>query len=109
MSNEQTKQIWQSGGIITAFFGLLFGLLEFFGVFVDPEIQAVITSEETIDKIVTAEQAKGLITVAMSIAFAYFRIRARRVISGGLDSAGKPFKWIGDLFKKKKDANIDEN
>jgi hypothetical protein len=102
MSNEQTKKPWQSGAIITALLGLVFGVCEYLGVFVDPELQAIIQSEDTVEKITSAEQVKGLVTVTISIAFAYFRLRARRAIEGGVDVLKQPFQWVGNLFKRKK-------
>jgi hypothetical protein len=102
MSESQPKKPWQSGAIITALLGLIFGICEYLGVFVDPELQQVIQSDATIEKITSAEQVKGLATVAISIAFAYFRLRARRAIEGGVDVLKQPFQWVGNLFKRKK-------
>jgi uncharacterized membrane protein len=102
MSNDQSKKPWQSGGIVTAFIMLLFGILEFFGYAVDPELQAIIQDEDTIERIIQSEQAKGLLVIALSIAFAYFRIRARRAIEGGADVLASPFRKIGQLFKRNK-------
>jgi hypothetical protein len=94
----QTKPIWQSGGIVTAFIALIFGVLQYFGIAVDPYLQEIIMSDETHEKIVETEKARGLLTIAISIAFGYFRIRATRAIEGGFNA---PINWIRGLFKKK--------
>lgn len=102
MSENHTKKPWQSGAIITALIALIFGVLEYYGIAIDPELRQTIENPETIDKITSAEQVKGLITVAISVAFIYFRIRARRAIEGGVDVLAKPIHWIRNLFTRKK-------
>lgn len=106
MSNENTKKPWQSGGIVTGIIALILAVCEYYGVFIDPELQATITDPVAIDKITQAETIKGLLTAAIGISFIYFRLRAKRAIKGGAegvkDAVLKPVNWIKGLFSKKK-------
>jgi hypothetical protein len=102
MSENTPKKPWQSGAIVTALIGLIFGLLEYFGVFIDPELQAIVQNDDTVQKITDTQKLQGLLTVALSIGFAYFRLRARRAIEGGVDVLATPFRKIGSIFKRRK-------
>jgi len=80
---------------------LVFGILEYYGIAIDNDLKAAIDNPDTIEKITSTEQLKGLLTVAFSVAFIYFRLRARRAIEGGVDVLSKPIRWVSNLFKKK--------
>jgi hypothetical protein len=105
MSTQETKKPWQSGGIVTGIIALILAVCEYYGVFIDPELQSTITDPAAIDKITQAETIKGLLTAGIGISFIYFRLRAKRAIEGGAESLKdavlKPINWIKGLFSKK--------
>lgn len=105
MTTEATKKPWQSGGIVTGIIALALAIAEYYGVFIDPELAATLQDPAAIDKITAAENVKALLTAGVGIAFIYFRLRAKRAISGGVegvkDAVRKPIDWIAGIFGKK--------
>ncbi len=109
MTTEATKKPWQSGGIVTGIIALALALAEYYGVFVDPALAETLQDPAAIERITQADNIKALLTAAVGIAFIYFRMRATRAISGGVqdvkDVVRKPIDWIAGIFRKKKNQD----
>jgi hypothetical protein len=106
MSNEQNKKWHQSKSVWAGIVQTVLGLCLIFNVPIPVEIVDQIAGEGFHEAMAEAGKPIGYLNVIFGVLGTYFRIVAKRAITGGVegvkDAVSQPIRWISNLFRKNK-------